>query len=250
MENCCILVVLALNLFSQQLLIEMKVSMITAIIHCILFASSILPFASGNDHLGGGCENPLNAVLDILQCISEGDVACASLGYNTGEFKKIHNGKDTGTVINGESYWSFVLSLVKLDFSYDHMVNIGHNMASIRYIEKVLFTDGTAFELPASNDYPWSTEIEQHEHVLVTVDDGCKIKTWNQYGDNTEQKAVDDVANDVIMEFCSQDILSPERCAVLLPTYTAQSFTRAKKAKASKKQKKDSTRTASSCRDK
>ena len=66
-------------------------------------------------------------------------------------------------------------------------MNVGPNMASIRYIEYLKFTNGTTLGLPASSEFPWSYETMQHEHALVTVDDECKIKTWDQYGDNEQQ---------------------------------------------------------------
>jgi len=45
----------------------------------------------------GGCKDPLKATLDTLQCISDSNATCAGANYNTEEFKKYHNGKDTNT---------------------------------------------------------------------------------------------------------------------------------------------------------
>ncbi len=157
----------------------------------------------------GGCSDPLKATLDTLQCISDANATCAGAGYNTEEFKKFHNTKDTNTVIDGAGFWAGAFALLKLSFSYDFKMNVGPNMASIRYIEYVDFTNGTSFGLPASSVYPFGFKAIQHEWALVTVDDECKIKTWDQYGDDKEQKDVDDAAAAIL---CLLGIYPPEAC--------------------------------------
>lgn len=159
----------------------------------------------------GGCSDPLKATLDALECISESNATCAGAAYNTEEFKKFHNGIDTNTVIEGAAYWEGAFSLVTLSFTYDHLMNAGPNMASVRYREIINFSNGTNFGLPASSEYPWSYEAIQHEHALVTVDDECKIKTWDQYGDNEEQD-LDDPVGAMIAQLCLKGIASPEMC--------------------------------------
>ena len=134
----------------------------------------------------GGCSDPLKATLDALQCISESNATCAGAAYNTEEFKKFHNGIETNADI-GEDFWRRTFTLLTLSFDYDYMMNAGHNLASLRYKETIKLTDGSNFGLPASSTYPWGYERVQHEHALVTVDDQCKIITWDQYGDNEEQ---------------------------------------------------------------
>ena len=162
------------------------------------------------------CKDPLAAVKHTLQCIADGDAVCASMGYDVAAFKKIHNGKDTGLVLgDGVSFWTFALQMSQLSFSFDHEANIGPNMASIRYIEGVQFSDGTVFGLPASDVYPFSTYFVQHEHALVTVDDDCKMTKWDQYGDDTEQNAVDDASFAVIGVLCAAGIFPPEVCVSL-----------------------------------
>jgi len=160
------------------------------------------------------CKDPLAAIQHTLQCIADGDALCAAEGYDAAAFKKIHNGKDTGIVLgDGGEYWQFALQLSTLSFSFDHEANIGPNMASIRYIEGVKFTDGTAFGLPASTDYPFSAYSVQHEHALVTVDDDCKMTKWDQYGDDAEQSTVDNTSGAVIGVFCAMNVFPPNVCA-------------------------------------
>ncbi len=183
-----------------------------------------------------GCEDPLTAILDILQCIKDADAECASAGYNTAEFIKLHNGVDTKTVIDGGGdYWAGAFAMVGFDFSFDHTMNIGPNQASIRYIEKVTFTDGSAYGLPPSTEYPWSFKADQHEHALVTVDDDCKMVLWDQYGDNAEQAAVDDAAAVLFGDLCAKGIFPPEICPPPPPTKAPTKKTKKSKATKAKK---------------
>jgi len=151
------------------------------------------------DDSQGGCEDPLAAIMQTLQYIDDGDPVSSAKGYAHG-FRKIHNGVDTGLDFGDDpaAFWEISFLLISLSFSFDHQVNVGPNMASIRYIEGVQFTDGTVFGLPASDEYPFNTSYVQHEHALVTVDDDCKMLLWDQYGDNAEQDAVDDNADAII----------------------------------------------------
>ena len=145
----------------------------------------------------GGCADPLAAIMQTLQYIADGDPVSSAKGYAYG-FRKIHNGVDVGLDFGDDpaAFWEISFLLISFSFSFDHQVNVGPNMASIRYIEGVQFTDGTVFGLPASDEYPFNTSYVQHEHaLLVTVDDDCKILLWDQYGDNAEQDAVDDNAD-------------------------------------------------------
>eukprot|EP00586_Coscinodiscus_wailesii_P011106 CAMPEP_0172492954 /NCGR_PEP_ID=MMETSP1066-20121228/24251_1 /TAXON_ID=671091 /ORGANISM="Coscinodiscus wailesii, Strain CCMP2513" /LENGTH=227 /DNA_ID=CAMNT_0013262857 /DNA_START=75 /DNA_END=758 /DNA_ORIENTATION=- len=164
-----------------------------------------------------GCEDPLAAIMQTLQCIADGDGTCAGMGYAAG-FQKIHNGIDTNLDFgdNPSAFWTFVLQMFVLSFSYDHRVNVGPNMASIRYIEGVQFNDGTSFGLPASDFYPFNSSYVQHEHALVTVDNDCKMTKWDQYGDNTEQNEVDDASAAFIGGLCDANVFPPEVCTVLL----------------------------------
>ena len=146
------------------------------------------------------CEDPLQSILDTLECIVSEDVACASNGYNPDEFVKIHNGVDTNTTIDaGGSFWSGAFSLSDVSFpSMDFMMNVADNQASIRYIEKVVMTDGSLFGLVPSAEYPFGQSYYQHEHAIVTVDDDCKIIKWDQYGDNLEQDAVTNATTEIL----------------------------------------------------
>jgi len=95
-------------------------------------------------------------------------------------------------VIDGADFWAGAFSLVKLSFSYDHLMNVGPNMASIRYKEIVDFPDGTSFGIPPSSEYPWGFKVIQHEHALVTVDDECKIKTLKEIISTKSQNTISD----------------------------------------------------------
>ena len=142
----------------------------------------------------GGCEDPLAATLQTLQHLADGtDPVSTAMGYADG-YRRIHNGVDTGLDFGSDptEYFVFIFQLGSLSFTFDHQVNIGPNMASVRYVKGVQFTDGSAFDLPASDEYPFNTSYVQHEHALVTVDDDCKVLLWDQYGDNAEQDAVDE----------------------------------------------------------
>merc|ERR550539_721221 len=59
-------------------------------------------------------------------------------------------------------------------------------------------SDGTEFGLEPSNTYPFNATFNQYEHAIVTVDDDCKVVRWDQYGDNKEQRDVDDATNAMI----------------------------------------------------
>ena len=88
-----------------------------------------------------------------------------------------------------------------LDFVFDIRVasNPNPNQASVRYIENVTTSDGLNLGQPsASTEYPFSVTLSQHEHAIVEVDDDCKIRVWDQYGDDQEQVAVDVAVADLI----------------------------------------------------
>ena len=191
---------------------KLKLSVIAVANSCLLLFCKKAAVAEIDVEELGGCKDPLAATLNTLQCIADSNVTCAGAGYNTVEFKKYHNGEDTNTMIDGTTFWEGVLTLTSLSFTYDHTMNVGHNMASIRYVEYVNFTDGTSVGLPASSEYPWSAKVVQHEHALVTVDDECRIKTWDQYGDNKEQAEADDVSAAIFAELCAKQIAPPEMC--------------------------------------
>lgn len=128
---------------------------------------------------GEGCATPVEAVLDVMQCIEDENPTCTDAGYNP-QFRKLHNGIDTETPINRLGFWVGTFWLLDLKLDYDHVAQVGDNQVSLRYVETVSFRDGE--------------EFIQHEHALITVDDNCKMILWDQYGDNQEQQAVDDKA--------------------------------------------------------
>lgn len=148
-----------------------------------------------------------------LQCVADANVTCASAGYNADAFVKLHNGIDTITKNDsGGDYWGGAFSQVDFGFSYDHRMNIGPNRAILRYIEEVEFTDGSNYGFPPSTEFPWSYSFVQHEDALVSVDDDCRITSWDQYGDDVEQNHHYDASGVVFGILCSAGIYPPFVC--------------------------------------
>lgn len=100
--------------------------------------------------------------------------------------------------MDSTDFWEGAFSVTSLSFDIRFTSNPEKNKASVRYVEKVVTSDGTNFGLVASSDYPFDVTIFQHEHALIDVDDDCKIVTWDQYGDNTEQTDVDVAVADLL----------------------------------------------------
>eukprot|EP00752_Nemacystus_decipiens_P018271 g16392.t2 len=149
---------------------------------------------------GSGCEDPVQAVLDLLECVAEKDGECAAASYDPG-FQRFHNEKFTGNIpVSTAEFWEGAFAVVSLAFDIRFTSYPAKNMASVRYVEEVVSSDGTNFGLPASSEYPFSVTTLQHEHALVTLDDDCKIMKWDQYGDDMEQTDVDDVVADLLCE--------------------------------------------------
>ena len=176
----------------------------------------LIPFAGAQNSTA--CPDPLTAILATLECVSKEDPVCASAGYDADNFKKYHNGVDTNTVIDaGGNFWSGAFALLDISLEYDHMINLATpNQASIRYKEIVKMTTGAEFgvEQPCTIS-PWGDTYIQHEHALVTVNDDCKMVTWDQYGDNEEQSAVDKAAGLIVSDplvQCTFGRLPPEDC--------------------------------------
>ena len=118
---------------------------------------------------GSKCSNPIAAILATLNCVEKANVTCASAGYDSGNFVKLHNDIDTNTTID-ESFWQIAFLLLEIDLDINHQMNIGTNQASIRYVEKVSSTDGSSFGLHSSSNYPFGQVLLQYEHALATVD--------------------------------------------------------------------------------
>lgn len=45
----------------------------------------------------GGCADPMQAVLDLLECVAQQDVECAAAAYDPG-FQRFHNEEFTGDI--------------------------------------------------------------------------------------------------------------------------------------------------------
>jgi hypothetical protein len=181
----------------------------------IRFTGSVLAFlflllTFSPKALAQECPDPLAAILTTLDCIEKENATCASVGYNTIAFRKLHNGIDTNTTIDaGGDFWNGAFSLSDLILDKNHQMNVGPNQASIRYVETVVFTDGTSLGLLPSSEYPFAQVYTQYEHALVTVDDECKMIIWDQYGDNKEQQQVDETTTTIL---CIIGFLPPELC--------------------------------------
>lgn len=135
--------------------------------------------------------------------------------------KKLHNGVDTNTVIDGDGqFWTGAFAFFTFSLDYDFQENVASepNMASVRYVETVKTTDGSNLGFPARNAYPFGQTFIQYEHALVTVDDDCKMVLWDQYGDNQEQTDVIDASDALIADPAIQCLFggnNPAQCAEL-----------------------------------
>jgi len=132
--------------------------------------------------LAQSCADPVEAVLHIMSCIENENAFCASSGYAS-SFIKLHNGVDTKTKVPGFFFWSGAFYFIDFYLDIDHVALVGDNQVSLRYVETVAFNDGDTFL--------------QHEHAIITVNNSCKMVLWDQYGDNEEQIAVDNKADDL-----------------------------------------------------
>jgi len=151
------------------------------------------------------CEDPIAAVSKTMKCIEYGDVGCSHAGYNSRKFRKLHNGVDTETQMN-YFFWFGAFRLLTFELDIDHIYKIEENTIGIRYVEKVITTDGTSLFLQPSYTAPFNQTFYQHEHAIVTVDEDCKMVLWDQTGDNKEQTDVEDVADEIVCgvnPFCS-----------------------------------------------
>jgi len=167
------------------------------------------------------CQDPMTAVMKTLGCIESKDHVCATEGYNILRFKKYHNGIDTrtpaGFPIPGmkDMFWKMGLKFSTFKLTYDHMMFLGRNMVSVRYIEDVRMSDGTDFNLTARNTWPWNQTILQYEHAIVKVDNECRIMWWDQYGDNKEQTDVTDAVDEMMADQgvkCFMGLAFPWQC--------------------------------------
>jgi len=190
-------------------------------------------FAATSLVVAAECPDPLAAILATMQCVEDEDADCASAGYDSDNFIKLHNSIDTKTVIDSTgAYWSGAFGLIDISLDYDYKENIGPNKASIRYIEKVVMTDGSDYGFPPLDTYPFGAVIYQYEHALVTVDDDCRMTLWDQYGDNKEQDEVN-VAADTIL--CTLNFITGEKCVTptMPPTPDCTKSPKGKKSKSS-----------------
>ncbi|CAN0162248.1 unnamed protein product, partial [Scytosiphon promiscuus] len=138
------------------------------------------------------CPDPKGAVLALLDCVASEDSACAAAAHDPG-FERYHNEIFTGDVpVSDPALWDGAFLLLDFAFDIKFSDNPGPNQASVRYVEKVVTTNGENLGQPASTTYPFGVSFDQHEHAIATVDDDCKLIKWDQYGDNKEQTDVDD----------------------------------------------------------
>lgn len=129
------------------------------------------------------CADPVAKVTRIMNCIEQEKPFCAATGY-AWNFKKLHNTVDTKTIVPGPFFWIGTFWAIDFDLDIDHIELVGENEVSLRYVETVTFRDGE--------------EFKQHEHALIKLNGNCRMTLWDQYGDNAEQKAVDDKARELL----------------------------------------------------
>merc|ERR1740121_1993206 len=152
-----------------------------------------------------GCEDPLAAVMKTMDCIRDKNTTCANEMYRWDRFDKYNNGKNAGVrLFPFDIYWKMALRFSTLTLDFDYSRNIKPDFrgarASVRYVEKIEMSDGSDFNLPPSDTYPFGQTMYQYEHALVTVDEWCKIAIWDQYGDVVEQEAVDTATADMLAD--------------------------------------------------
>jgi hypothetical protein len=117
------------------------------------------------------CPDPLDSILATLRCIEGKNASCATAGYNTQHFVKLHNDVDTHTTIDSTGqFWTQAFALLSFQLNVSDARNLGPNLAHVRYVETVTFTDGSDLGLPPSSTYPFGQMYVQHEDALVTTD--------------------------------------------------------------------------------
>lgn len=139
--------------------------------------------ASDDDErsFGSQCDDPMQAVLDTLECIENEYPLCSASGYSS-NFVKLHNTIDTDTDAPGAAFWWAAFLFADFVLDIDHVALVDQDQVSLRYVETVTLN---------GQDYV------QHEHALVTVDEDCRMVLWDQYGDDAEQAAVEDAMEEL-----------------------------------------------------
>ena len=155
------------------------------------------------------CPDPLAAIRQTMDCLEVKNSSCVNQGYNWIRFNKYHNGKNVGLqLFPVDIYWQMALKFSTFKLIYDHAINVGTNKASVRYIEDIRMSNGTEFDIPPNSIYPFNEHIVQYEHALVSVDNDCKMTRWDQYGDDAEQKEVDDAMAKFMADECVKKALN------------------------------------------
>jgi hypothetical protein len=179
----------------------MSTSLEAAIVAAVAAANASIILREGN------CSDPLASILATMHCIQGKNASCATAGYNTQQFAKLHNDVDTHTTIDsGEQFWTQAFALLSFQLNVSDARNLEPNLAHLRYVETVTFTDGATLGLEPSSTYPFGQMYVQHEDAFVTTDGDCKLVKWDLYGDNAEQEAVTDNVNDLL---CLLGVLLP-----------------------------------------
>ena len=65
------------------------------ILCCILFLPSIA-YVDAKE----ACSDPIAAIIATIQCVEQSNATCASAGYDSTNFTKLHNGIDTNIIID------------------------------------------------------------------------------------------------------------------------------------------------------
>jgi hypothetical protein len=146
------------------------------------------------------CSDPLDSILATLRCIQGKNASCATAGYETERFVKLHNDVDTRTPIDSDGqFWTQAFALLSFQLNFSDARSLGPNLAHLRCVETVAFADGATLGLNAVLDVPVvGRTYFQHEDALVETDSDCQMVKWDQCGDNAEQGAVSDNVNDLL----------------------------------------------------
>ena len=131
------------------------------------------------------CGNPEQAVMNMLACVEAGNTACVKASYAS-NFVMHHNEQEVHFHTN-PAFLTLSNTFMDYGFDVDHVVEIGNNRVSTRFVETVKTTDGTTINRYPSSDYPFSQTFQQYKHALVELNGKCEIVLWNEYGDDVGQ---------------------------------------------------------------
>ena len=96
-----------------------------------------------------------------------------------------------------EKWIGDVFDFVELSFEIESVSKLSKNTAEIRWVEKSVTVDGSAFGLPPSSEYPFGQTYVIHRAETVEFDDYCKILKRDVTEGDDERKTMLAAASDV-----------------------------------------------------